>query len=1124
MSDTPPFGRLFIANRGEIAVRIARTAADLGIHTVGIYSPDDADSLHVQVVDDAVALDAPGAGEFLDAAGLVALAIEHGCDALHPGYGFLAEQADLARRCEGAGLTFVGPTPATLELFGDKAAARRAASAAGVAVLAGTDGPVDLDHALSFVAEHGPSMLKAIAGGGGRGLRVVRSVDEVADAYARCRSEAEAGFGNPEVFVEQLVDRPRHIEVQILGDGLGGAVHLGERDCSIQRRHQKLVEIAPAPGISDRTRELLHAGAVGFAEQVGYRNAGTFEFLVEQADSTEPRIWFIEANARLQVEHTVTEEISGVDLVEAQLRLAGGASLDDLGLQFAAPTSGMAMQLRVNMETMEADGSVHPTGGTISALSFPGGRGVRVDTFATTGGRTSPSFDSLLAKIITWRNTTDPAELAALAARALRETHIGGVATNIEFLHRIVTHEEFVVGRLHTGFVDDHLTELLEPDDRIDGPRLGSPKGGSGRAGAVVDTSDPLAVLDYGHSAEPGLSAAGNATAEAPHGTVAIDTPLQGTVIEVSATVGETLRPGQIVAVMEAMKMEHEITSSTGGIVRRIDAEVGQTYFAHHPLLFVEEAAVTDTDTIETVEIDLDHVRADLAEIAERHHMVLDEARPKAVARRRDAGKRTARENVYDLVDDKTFVEYGPMVVAAQKRRRTMEDLLVRSPADGLVTGVGSINGDLFDDPHNRCAVMAYDYTVFAGTQGIKNHAKTDRILQVARESMMPLMLFAEGGGGRPGDTDGGDFGTMTFTDFAGLSGLVPMVGITTGFCFAGNASLLGCCDVIIATEGSNLGMGGPAMVEGGGLGVFAPEEIGPMDVQVPNGVVDIAVTDEAEAVQVAKKYLGYFQGRLAGWEEHDQRRMRPIIPENRLRIYEVRDIIETLADVNTVLELRRDFGPGMITALARIEGRPVGIVANDPKFLGGAIESDGSDKAARFMQLCDGFDIPLLFLCDTPGIMVGPEIEQTALVRKSSRIFVTAANLRVPCFAVVLRKAYGLGAVAMTGASFRNPLAIVAWPTGEFGPMGLEGSVKLGFRDELAAIEDPEERVARYDELVAKEYARGKATRSATAFGIDDAIDPADTRRWLTNLLAGIRPGSQTTDSRKRRSHIDAW
>ncbi|MCP5027570.1 MAG: carbamoyl-phosphate synthase large subunit [Actinomycetia bacterium] len=1105
---------VFIANRGEIAVRIARSAADLGLRTVAVYSTDDAGSRHRRVADEAIALDGTGARPYLDAETMVRLAIGYGCDALHPGYGFLSENADLARRCEAAGLAFIGPAPASLELFGDKTAARQAAAAADVPVLPGTPTEVDPNEARAFVAAHGPSMLKAVAGGGGRGLRVVRSVDEVADAYDRCRSEAEAGFGNSAVFVEKLVDRPRHVEVQILGDGRGQAVHLGDRDCSIQRRHQKIIEIAPAPGLAPDVRTSLHDAAVRLASSVSYRNAGTFEFLVDGSD-----IWFIEANARLQVEHTITEEITGIDLVAAQLRLADGASLDDLGLAAPPATTGMAVQARVNMETMHADGSVLPTGGTLTAADWPGGRGVRVDTFATAGLQTSPRFDSLLAKVIVWRHTDGLAPLAAAAGRAISETHVGGVATNLGFLARVLAHPDFRAGDLHTGFVDEHLAELVPGD----GPE--EPKGGiAGRAGAQIDHSDPLAVLDYGHGGRAeGADSAGVSTAP-PNGTIAVTSPLQGTVVELAVNTGDTVRPGQVVVIMEAMKMEHEISTPTGGVVHRVDAQPGQTFFPDHPLLFIEPGEVTDNARDTHTEIDLDHIRDDLSYIIERHELVLDENRPRAVARRHDAGKRTARENVADLVDDDTFVEYGPMVVAAQKRRRSMEDLLVRSPADGLVTGVGSVNGDRFGAPDNRCAVMAYDYTVFAGTQGIKNHAKTDRILQVAREALMPLILFAEGGGGRPGDTDGGDFGTWTFTQFAGLSGLVPMVGITTGFCFAGNASLLGCCDVVIATRGSNIGMGGPAMVEGGGLGVFAPEEIGPMDVQVPNGVVDIEVADEIEAVAVAKQYLSYFQGPIGTWEEPDQRRMRSIIPENRLRVYEVRDVIDTLADKDSVLELRRGFGPGMVTALVRIEGRPMGVVANDPRHLGGAIDSDGSDKGARFMQLCDAYDIPLLFLCDTPGIMVGPEVERSALVRKSSRMFVIGANLTVPCFTILLRKAYGLGCIAMAGASFRNPMATVAWPTGEFGPMGLEGSVKLGFRDELATIEDPTERQARYDQLVEAEYTRGKADRQATGFAIDDAIDPADSRRWLTNLVAGIRPDARVADPRKKRAFIDAW
>jgi acetyl-CoA carboxylase carboxyltransferase component len=481
---------------------------------------------------------------------------------------------------------------------------------------------------------------------------------------------------------------------------------------------------------------------------------------------------------------------------------------------------------------------------------------------------------------------------------------------------------------------------------------------------------------------------------------------------------------------------------------------------------------------------------------------------------------RTARENVDDLCDADTFVEYGALALAAQRRRRTIDELIDKSPADGMVTGVGSVNGELFGDPVARCAVLAYDYTVFAGTQGLRNHAKTDRLVHVATQGRLPLVLFAEGGGGRPGE-DGGDYGD-TFALFPRLSGLVPMVGIAAGRCYAGNASLLGCCDVVIATEGSNIGMGGPAMIEGGGLGVYKPEDIGPLAVQVASGVVDVAVADEAEAVAVAKRYLSYFQGRLATWAAPDQRAMRAIVPENRLRAYDVRRVVDTLADVGTVLELRRGFGHGMVTSLLRVEGRPLGLLANDPTHLGGAIDSDAADKAARFMQLCDAFDLPILSLVDCPGIMVGPDVEATGLVRHSSRLFLAGANVTVPTFGVVLRKVYGLGGIAMTGGSFKTNTFTVSWPTGEWGAMGLEGSVHLAYRNEMAVITDPAERRRFFDEQVAKEYERGKALRLAAGFGIDDVIDPADTRSWVAALLASLRPPAPRTE--RKRAFVDAW
>jgi acetyl-CoA carboxylase carboxyltransferase component len=576
---------------------------------------------------------------------------------------------------------------------------------------------------------------------------------------------------------------------------------------------------------------------------------------------------------------------------------------------------------------------------------------------------------------------------------------------------------------------------------------------------------------------------------------------------------------GQQVVVLESMKMEHVVTAERAGTVVGIAVAVGQTVMPGEVLVQIEPGESTVTvGAAAGASVDLDHERADLAEVVERHEVGLDHRRPEAVARRRASRQRTARENVADLLDEGSFVEYAPLVVAAQRRRRDLQELIERTPADGLVGGVGTVAG-------NSVIAMSYDYTVLAGTQGLWNHRKKDRLFELAERQRLPVVIFTEGGGGRPGDTDGSGVAgldSLAFNLFARLSGLVPLVGINSGFCFAGNAALLGCCDVIIATENSNIGMGGPAMIEGGGLGTYEPTAIGPVEVQTADGVIDVLVPDEAAAVGVAQRYLSYFRGHVDDWTCADQRVLRHLIPENRVRAYDVRSVIDALCDADSVLELRRGFGLGMITALARIEGRPLGIVANNPSHLGGAIDTPGADKAARFLQLCDAFDLPVLFLCDTPGFMVGPESETTGAVRHMSRMFVTGANLTVPFATIILRKGYGLGAQAMAGGSFKAPLFCIAWPTGEFGGMNLEGAVRLGQRRELDAIADPEERERVYEQMVERMYQWGKAVNTASHFEIDDVIDPADSRRWITSMLeAAPDPAARTV---KKRPNVDTF
>ncbi|OBG26491.1 carboxyl transferase domain-containing protein [Mycobacterium sp. 852002-51057_SCH5723018] len=1072
---------LLIANRGEIALRIVRTATELGAPTVAVYAEDDADSPHVHAADEAIGLPGAGPDAYLDQAEILAAAKKSGAGLIHPGYGFLSENAGFARACAAAGYTFVGPDAEVLELLGNKSSARAAAVAAGVPVLPATDGPSSAEDVHAFFAAHdGAVMIKALAGGGGRGMRKVTSADQIEAAYQQCAAEARLGFGDPALFAEALLEPARHIEVQVVGAAAGHQTHalaLGDRDCSIQRRYQKLIEIAPAQGLSDNLRRDLHRAAARLCARVGLRGLATVEFLVasEQDGAT---FVFLEVNPRIQVEHTVTEETTGVDLVAVQLAIAGGASYYQLRLPAGiasdgtevigepAARRGIAIQTRVNTETYAADGSVVPAAGPVTAFSPPAGPGVRVDTYGRPGLVTSPRYDSLLAKVITHVHGSSFPAAVRKARTALGEFAVEGVRTNIGFLRELLADSRLESGWVTTGFLDERLPEL---------------------AAAALSCGPDIRV----------------APVELYPGEEVLRAQLAGTVVEV-ADEGVEFGAGNQLVVLESMKMQHVLTAPDALRTARILVAPGQVVGTGDPLLvFARTDAAAGAEST-SVAIDLDRPRADLDEVAHRHLLTRDEGRPAAVAKRHNQGRRTARENIADLVDEGSFVEYGALAIAAQRSRRTEEDLIANTTADGLVAGLATIGADRFGPVAARAVVASYDYTVLAGTQGMRNHAKTDRVFELAARKRLPVVLFAEGGGGRPGDTDvGGAAGldVPTFRMLAGLSGRVPLVSIVSGRCFAGNAALAGVCDVIIATPDANIGMGGPAMIEGGGLGMYPPEAIGPIDVQRHNGVVSLLARDEAHAVSLAKRYLSYFQGRVTEWEAPDPRLARHVVPENRLRAYDVHRAIESIVDVGSVLELRPDYGVGIVTALVRVEGAPYGLIANSTHHLGGAIDAEAADKAGDFLALCESFRLPLISLCDTPGFMVGPDAERQAAVRRFGRMFVLGARLTVPLGMIILRKGYGLGAMAMAGGSFHAPQFTVAWPTGEIGGMGLEGAVRLGFSKELAAVADPSERQELFDKLVAAAYQHGKALRSATTFELDDVVDPADSRAWITRL-----------------------
>ncbi|WP_241383453.1 acetyl-CoA carboxylase family protein [Rhodococcus sp. CH91] len=1056
---------LLVANRGEIAVRIVRTAGELGLDTVVIHGADEIDAPHVRAATRAEQLPGSGPAAYLDSDAIVGIARATGCTLVHPGYGFLSENAAFAQACADAGLTFVGPSPHALRVLGDKRSAREVAGTLGIPVIAATEatGPENLR---SFLRAHPEGIVvKALAGGGGRGMRVVREEDALDEAHRIAAAEARVAFGDDRVYVEALVHPARHIEVQVVAaesDSGTRAVALGDRDCSVQRRHQKLVEIAPAPDLSASLRQELHEAAVRLIGHVGCHGLSTVEFLVH-GDS----FVFLEVNPRIQVEHTVTEEVTGVDLVATQLAIARGAAFDQLGLPpgvvfdgagvegSPARPHGIAVQARVNAERQRADGSAVPTAGRLTGFTPPTGPGIRVDTHGRPGLEVSGRYDSLLAKVVAHVRSGDRGAVLRKASAALGEFVVEGTGTNLDLLRKIFDDKEFRSVSVHTEWLGERLGDFVGTEPDVPG--------------------EQAVLLPDEH---------------------AVRAETAGTVVE-TAREGDTIATGAPIAVLDAMKMQHEVRAPGTAVIERVLVRPGRTV-APGAVLAVVRLLDEKTAAGGTESFDLDARRADLDEIRRRHEITTDAARPDAVTKRHERGRRTARENIADLVDDGTFVEYGPLVLAAQRGRRSEEDLVANTPADGLVGGTARIGGA-------EAVVMSYDYTVLAGTQGRNNHRKTDRLLDLAARRRVPLVLFAEGGGGRPGDVDAGPGAGLelpTFRSMASLRGRVPTVAVVSGRCFAGNAALAGVCDVLIATPDANIGMGGPAMIEGGGLGVHRPEDIGPIEVQRRNGVVHLAARDEPHAVDLARRYLGYFTGRDEDWQAPDPRRARHVVPENRLRAYDVRAAIDAIADVGSVLELRPDHGVGIVTALMRVEGAAYGVLANSSAHLGGAVDAEAADKAADFLEMCESHRLPVVSLCDTPGFMVGPESEKEATVRRFGRFFVAGARLTVPFGTIILRKGYGLGAMAMAGGSFHAPEFTIAWPTGEIGGMGLEGAVRLGFRKELDAAETPAAREELFGRLVDLAYQQGKALQAATSFELDDVVDPADSRAWIARLV----------------------
>ncbi|KRP18118.1 MAG: biotin carboxylase [SAR92 bacterium BACL16 MAG-120619-bin48] len=588
-----------------------------------------------------------------------------------------------------------------------------------------------------------------------------------------------------------------------------------------------------------------------------------------------------------------------------------------------------------------------------------------------------------------------------------------------------------------------------------------------------------------------------------------INAPLAAAVVSVDVSQGQTVSEGQLIATLESMKMQTAILAPTAGIISALTVALGETVQAGQRLATLtagagqETLAQTPAEILDTVDV---NAKSPLAHIYQQHSNTLDHHRQEAVAKRHSKGYRSARENLQDLCDENSFVEYGQLAVAAQRGRKSLDALRSETAADGVITGLATINHSLFGPVASQVAVVINDYTVLAGTQGYFHHKKIDRILEQAKRHSLPVIMYTEGGGGRPGDTDVktqiAGLDVSSFARWAALSGQVPLVAVNNGYCFAGNAALFGCADIRIATQQSWIGMAGPAMIEGGGLGSYKPTDIGPIDVQAKNGVVSLVADNEAQATALAKQVLGYFQGDHRQWQCAQQADLRDLMPADRRYVYDIRKIIQHLADSDSWLELSKQYGRAIATGFVRIEGKAMGLIANDCRVLGGAIDAEAADKAARFITLCNNFSIPLLSLCDTPGFMVGPDSEEQGAATRMAQLFIAGAKLTTPLVTIFLRKGYGLGAMAMAGGSFHQPIYSAAWPMGEFGGMGLEGAVRLGFKKELAAEKDQQAKDALFSKLLAEMYQRGQASEAAAHLEIDAVIDPADTRSVVIRAL----------------------
>lgn len=1061
---------ILIANRGEIAIRIARAARELGLRTIGIYATDDHASLHTRYVDEARPLPGEGAAAYLDQQAIVAVALAAGATAIHPGYGFLSENADFAACCAEAGLTFIGPSSEVLRLFGDKISSRRVAESIGIPVLPGTSRPTTLEEARAFAAEHGPIMLKAIAGGGGRGMRAVRSPDEVDEAFARCGSEAMQAFGVGDLYVEKLLPAARHIEVQVVGDGTGAVCHLWERDCTIQRRHQKLLEIAPAPALEKSLRARILEVATRLAGHVRYASLGTFEFLVRGDE-----FWFMEANPRLQVEHTITEEVTGVDLVQTQIRIAQGSTLAALGLETPPAAEGFAIQARVNLEALLPDGTPAPRAGRLTAYTPPSGPHVRVDGYGYAGYTTSLRYDSLLAKVIARGRTFDGA--ITNVTNALREFHIGGVPTNIPVLLSILELPEVAAASFDTALVGERLPDLLSS------------------AARQTMIAPPVAATE--ERQETGAQAAD--LGEVREGDVLVASPIHGTVVKVCVAPGEAVAAGDTLIVLEAMKMEHSVCAPVAGTIEAVAAVAGGTLAEGARIIrigaFDADGAAAQPARIATPQ-DAGWEK-EVDEIVRRRVLARGMGGPQKLARQKAEGKLNVRERIDALVDPGSFHE-----IAALTAFTTYGDdggLETLSPVN-FVAGTGRLDG-------RKVVIGADDFTLRAGSGDAAIHEKQIFVEDYARQMRLPMVRLLDGASG------GGSVKMALEQGFHYLPvnpgweavteslSLVPVVSACLGPTVGLGAARFVMAHFGLMVEGlGQIFTAGPPIVLSATRENLTKEELGGAAVHRNNGMVERFVASEAEAVDVIRRFLSYLPSNVFALppvaettdpcDRRDDYLLRAI-PRNERQPYEIAPIIDAIFDAGSFFPYA-EYGGSTITALARLDGHPVGVVTVDP-MKGATMTAEGAMAVTRLVDLCETFHLPVVSLTDQAGMSIGSAAERQGTIRHGARAITAVYQARVPQAELVLRRVFGVGGAGAVNRHRANPSW--CWPSGSWGSLPQQGGIEAAFRAELATVPDREaaiERIARQLERI------GSPFRTAERFGVQDLIDPRESRALL--------------------------